>query len=115
MSSHTHLKCLAAVALVIFQGGAAKASMVCPETSANQPLTGMSLFQGDPRDNIVLIPADPLTPNGYINDWPRITNSGVLIAVCLYKGGIKLQLKVPAGLGECRVDHTSVHTTALCW
>ena len=74
----------------------------------------MSLFQGDPKENIELIPAVPLTSGGYINDWPLGSSMG-LTAVCLYDHGVKVVLRLPAGLQECRVDHTATKTTALCW
>ena len=93
---------------------AAWADVVCPGQAGNERLTGMSLFQGDPRDNIELIPAAPLTSGGYVNDWPLRSSIG-LTAVCLYDHGVKVLLRVPAGLQECRVDHTATKTTALCW
>ena len=86
---------------------AAWADSVCPGP-------GMSLFQGDQKDNIALIPAAPLTSGGYINDWPLRSWIG-LTAVGLYDHGVSVALRLPAGLQECRVDHTATKTTALCW
>jgi len=100
--------------LLGFGANAAGAEVVCPGQSGNQRLTRMSVFQGNLKDNIELVPVDPLANGGYINDWKR-RYSTRLIVVCLYDRDANMAFRRPDGLHACRVDHTPVKTTDRCW
>ena len=92
----------------------ARAEIACPPAAQGHTLTRMSLFIGDPENLAGMVPATPPAPNGFIYDW-HLRDSTGLVAVCRYEGDVNLEIRLPPGLHECRVDHTSVKTTALCW
>ena len=114
MSSIIKASVLFATALSV-GSAAGVAEVLCPPTSHGHSLERMSLFIGNPRDLIELAPAaTPTTAGGFTYQWPLKSSAG-LVAVCRYATNVDLEIPLPPGLNQCRVDHTTAHTTALCW
>ena len=104
---------LEALCLTAALSATAKSEVSCPSEFAGRRLIAMSLFQGNPADQVDLMPATPPAPVGYVNVWNLRFSTG-LVAVCRYEGGGSVQSPLPAGLSVCRVDSTPRRTTAGC-
>ena len=104
---------LEALCLTVALSATAKSEMSCPGELAGRRLIAMSLFQGNPANQIDLVPATPPVPVGYANVWDLRSSMG-LVVVCRYDGGGAVQSPLPAGLSVCRVDSTPHRTTAGC-
>lgn len=98
---------------VISHPNSVSAQYHCPSEMGGRRLQALSVFEGNPANQVDLAPAGLPARVGYINVWDLRSYHGLNV-VCRYDGGQSNQTALPQGVKQCRVDSTPRRTVAVC-